>query len=371
MPGYSGQIGIERRGHSSQQLRRRSRSRSSCATRSGEDRKAPLLGMPADGDWVLYAPYERQDADAQRRSPTRPRARSGRYAPRTRFVKLHLNGRYHGIYVLTEKVELGEERVQGDALRRVHVPGPGARRKNPSFRGPVRKRPIVWEDPERKDLLARQANAIAAPVRAAERALYGRGSWRPYIDEAAAVDFVLLQELFKNQDAFLGCRTCVALRRQAACSARSGTSTSPLGNAGSGASQCSSGWMLKRRHWAGRLCRTRASSARSPPAGRSCARPGCADLHARDRRGLRRAARRGRAQLHALAGAAPPPVAQRRRPRQSLRRGPSPAHVAGPQDRLDRPERGLERPPHDVQPDVAVPRVLEALRQRGHDLEAE
>ena len=27
-----------------------------------------------------------------------------------------------------------------------------ARKKNPSFLGPVRKRPVVWEDPERGDM---------------------------------------------------------------------------------------------------------------------------------------------------------------------------------------------------------------------------
>jgi hypothetical protein len=51
---------------------------------------------------------------------------------------------------------------------------------------------------------SRCCRSCGAPVRAAERALYGPGSWRAHIDEAAAVDYVLLQELFKNQDAYLG-----------------------------------------------------------------------------------------------------------------------------------------------------------------------
>lgn len=249
LPGYSGRIGIERRGQSSQQFPKRSYALELRDAR-GEDRKAPLLGLPADGDWVLYAGHN--DKTLMRNVVAYATARAiGRYAPRTRFVHLRLNGRYHGVYVLTERVELGKERVQGDALLEFTFPFQ-ARTKNPSFRGPVRKRPVVWEDPERGDLSRRQANAIAAPVRAAERALYGRGSWRAHIDEASAVDFVLLQELFKNQDAFLG-STYVAVDGGKLVFGPLWDFDIAGGNAGRGASQYSSGWLLTRRHWAGRL----------------------------------------------------------------------------------------------------------------------
>jgi hypothetical protein len=250
MPGYSGQIGIERRGHSSQRFPKKSYSIELRDAR-GEDRRVALLGLPADGDWVLYAPYN--DKTLMRNALAYETARSlGRYAPRTRFVELHLNARYHGIYVLTEKVELGDERVDGKALVEftfpVQAPTQGA-----SFRGPVRKRPVVWADPAREDLSRKQADAIAAPVRAAERALYGRGSWRPYLDEAAAIDFVLLQELFKNQDAFLG-SAFLALRGDGKLHFGPVWDFDlALGNTGRGASSRLEGWILARRHWAGRL----------------------------------------------------------------------------------------------------------------------
>jgi hypothetical protein len=250
MPGYRGRIAIETRGQSSQQFPKKSFALELRDAR-GEDRKAGLLGLPADGDWVLYAPYN--DKTLMRNALAYEAARSfGRYAPRTRFVELHLNGRYHGIYVLTEKVELGGERVEGEALVEFTFPFQ-ARTKNPSFLGPVRRRPVVWEDPERGDMTRAEANRIAAPVRAAERALYGRGSWRPYIDEASAVDFVLVQELFKNQDAFHA-STFLALREDGKLH------FGPVwdfdissGNSGRGLSGVLEGWILERRHWAGRL----------------------------------------------------------------------------------------------------------------------
>lgn len=249
MPGYHGRIGIERRGQSSAQFAKRSFALELRDAR-GKDRKVPLLGLPADGDWVLYAAHN--DKTLMRNVVAYATARAiGRYAPRTAFVHLRLNGRYHGVYVLTEKVELGSERVQGDALLEFTFPFQ-ARSKNPSFLGPVRKRPIVWEDPQRGDLTRKQADAIAAPVRAAERALYGRGDWRAHIDEAAAVDFVLLQELFKNQDAFLG-STYVALHGGKLVFGPLWDFDIAGGNAGRGASQYAKGWLLTRRHWAGRL----------------------------------------------------------------------------------------------------------------------
>jgi hypothetical protein len=248
MPGYRGEIGIERRGQSSQQFPKRS-----YAVELARD--APLLGMPEDDDWVLYAPYN--DKTLMRNVVAYATARAiGRYAARTRFVELRLNGRYQGVYVLMERLELGDDRVAGEALYEFTFPFQ-ARSKDPSFRTPVLRRPIVWEDPERGDLSRARAAALARPVRAAERALYGRGSWRRWIDEPSAVDFALLNELFKNEDGFHA-STYMAL------GADGRLTLGPvwdfdisMGNSDYGPSRRLAGWMLARRDWAERLYRDR------------------------------------------------------------------------------------------------------------------
>jgi hypothetical protein len=103
MPGFRGRIGIETRGQSSQRFPMKS-----FAVELKRD--AGLLGMPKDDDWVLYAPYN--DKSLMRNVVAYRTARLfGRYAARTRFVHLRLNGRYHGVYVLMEKLELGKRRV--------------------------------------------------------------------------------------------------------------------------------------------------------------------------------------------------------------------------------------------------------------------
>jgi hypothetical protein len=246
MPGYRGRIGIERRGQSSQQFPKKSYALALA-------RDAALLGMPEDDDWVLYGPYN--DKSLIRNVVAYRTAQAiGRYAARSRLVEVRLNGRYQGVYVLMEKLELGDDRVTGEALYEFTFPFQ-ARSKAPSFRTPVKRRPIVWEDPERGDVSRGRAQALQRPVRAAERALYGPGSWRRWIDEPSAVDFVLLNELFKNEDGFHA-STYMALRDDGKLH------LGPIwdfdismGNSDYGPSARLRGWMLARRDWAERLYR--------------------------------------------------------------------------------------------------------------------
>ncbi len=106
---YHGAVGIERRGHSSQDQPKRPYS-IELRDPLGEDLNAPLLGMPAESDWVLDAVY--LDKSAVRNAFSYELARRmGQYAPRTRHVDLVLNGEHQGVYVLTEKIKRGTERV--------------------------------------------------------------------------------------------------------------------------------------------------------------------------------------------------------------------------------------------------------------------
>jgi hypothetical protein len=293
MPGYRGRIGIERRVQSSQALFPKQSYAIELRTAGGKDRKVPLLGMPADGDWVLYAPYN--DKTLMRNVLAYETARwAGGYAARTRFVELRLNGRYQGVYVLMEKLELGGERVQGEALLEFTFPFQ-ARSKGPSFRTPVKRRPIVWEDPERGDLSRARAGAIAARVRAAERALYGRGSWRRHIDEASAVDFALLNELFKNQDGFHA-STYMAQHEDGRL--RLGPVWDfdiAMGNSDYGPSRRLRGWMLAGRDWAERLYRDRRFTRRMASRWRELRRAGL-------RRHVLATVERSRTDLHGAVG---------------------------------------------------------------------
>jgi len=103
MNNYKGKIGIEIRGSSSQMFPKKSYG---FETRSDNVTSADvsLLGLPAENDWVLYAPYTDKTMIRDVLTYTLDAA-LGHYSPRCRFVELFLNGSYDGVYVLMEKIK--------------------------------------------------------------------------------------------------------------------------------------------------------------------------------------------------------------------------------------------------------------------------
>lgn len=88
----------------------------------GTKLKAGLLGMPKDHTWVLLAPHE--DHTLLRDVLVFQLARPWfEYTPRCRYCELVLDGVYYGIYILSENIRKGENRLDlddpglsGDAL---------------------------------------------------------------------------------------------------------------------------------------------------------------------------------------------------------------------------------------------------------------
>jgi CotH kinase protein len=269
---YRGPIGIELRGQSSLRFPKQAWS-VELRDRKGDNRDVSLLGMPADDDWVLYAGYN--DKTLMRNVLAYETARRvGRYASRTRFVEVRLNGRYHGVYVLMEKLKLQADRID--------LPEPAqllewtfafqARTKGHSFALPVSGYRILFEDPERPDLARTRRAQVRRSIGAAERSLYARdfrhpvNGWRSHIDAAAAVDFILINELFKNQDAF---HASTYLAQGANGLWQLGPVWDfdiSMGNSDYGPSSRLTGSMLRERAWARRFYRdpefVRAAAAR-------------------------------------------------------------------------------------------------------------
>jgi len=160
--------------------------------------------MPPESDWILNAAHSDRTLSRDALAYATAR-RLGRWAPRTRFVELYLNRRYRGVYVLTEQLKLDRARV---AVPRRGISGgylvelssdPFAR----GFHGAVSGRFYGHKHPKAKQLNADETTWISGYVNAAERSVAMRdGSWRARVDESAAVDYLLLQELFANLDAF-------------------------------------------------------------------------------------------------------------------------------------------------------------------------
>jgi hypothetical protein len=210
-------------------------------------RRVSLLGMPAERDWVLNAAYTDptllRDVLAHRAA-----RRIGLVASRTRHVELRLNGRPRGVYVLMESAELSRRRVRGEALLELTERRKLDRGDEWFASGPGLAVRYAEPDEAREE----EARAARRAVRAFEAALGGPG-WRAHLDEASAVDYMLLTELLKNQDAFV---SSTYLHHRADGKLAFG----PLwdfdlsaGNTVEPTLAPPEGWLLPGRHWAGAL----------------------------------------------------------------------------------------------------------------------
>lgn len=111
---YSGKISIESRGESSADFAKKSYS-IELQKEDGSNSNVSLLGMPVENDFVLYGPYS--DKTMMKNVLTYELfRRTGRWAPRTKYIELIINDDYKGVYVLTEKLKRDENRVDIDKL---------------------------------------------------------------------------------------------------------------------------------------------------------------------------------------------------------------------------------------------------------------
>lgn len=75
------------------------------------EKKQSVLGMPKDKDWALIANYYDKSLMRNFISYRLSAALGAYYAPRCEFAELYLNGRYLGVYLLTETIKIGKNRV--------------------------------------------------------------------------------------------------------------------------------------------------------------------------------------------------------------------------------------------------------------------
>jgi len=118
---YDGFIGIELRGSSTQWFPKK---QFAVETRDslGENNNVSLLGMPEENDWIFNAPYT--DKSLMRNVLIYKMARdAGRYASRSHYFELVLNGDYRGVYVMLEKVKRDDNRVDITTLNPNDVSG--------------------------------------------------------------------------------------------------------------------------------------------------------------------------------------------------------------------------------------------------------
>ncbi len=223
---YIGYTGIELRGSSSMKFPQKSFGLTTLDETASNPKDASLLGMPKESDWILYAPY--RDKSMLRNPLTYDIARQmGSYAPRTAFCEVVLNGRYQGVYVLTEKVKRDKHRVNisrmdgddnaGDSLTGGYLFKIDRYNGNDmkGWTSPVQpyaydqgqEVTYVYDYPKGDFITEQQMAYIKAYVDSFEGA-FNRSigkmekHYYEYIDLPSFVDFFIITELSKNFDGY-------------------------------------------------------------------------------------------------------------------------------------------------------------------------
>ena len=168
---------------------------------------APLLGFPQASKWVLMA--NTADKTSLRNAYASYLATeiwgSAAWTPRYRFIALFINGKYNGLYALTEKIEAGEGRVEidteaGSFLLEVRS------QKNKAWDF-VSERGVEFSIREPEDKTESEYLDMQAFIQSVEDALFQddfadkENGWRRFLDEKTFVDWYLVNEFTKNHDA--------------------------------------------------------------------------------------------------------------------------------------------------------------------------
>ena len=217
--GYNGHITIEKRGNSSQ-WNDKAPYRFETVDEDGENNNVSLLGMPEENDWVLYAPW--QDKSMVRNILTYKLSNDiGRYAPRTKLVELYLNDGYEGVYVLMEKIKRDGDRVDISKLNPDEISGDDVTGgyilkfdwfftgdNIGGFQSNVDGMTYNYHYPQPSDIVPEQEEYIADYIDNFENIMSSDNytdldtGYPSIMNVESFVDFILLQELAKNVDAY-------------------------------------------------------------------------------------------------------------------------------------------------------------------------
>jgi len=185
-----------------------------------------ILGLPKESDFILKAEYT--DASLMKNPLAYEMARRmERYAPRTRFCEIILNGRYYGVYNLTEKVKRGANRVDiakltsndisgeeltGGYIIEMNINGDppdwtstylpsnyASSQLNVEFKHVYPKTGII--EPQQHDYIKSYVDSFENAL-AGQDFLDSLTGYRKYISVKSFIDFLIVNEFSANYDSY-------------------------------------------------------------------------------------------------------------------------------------------------------------------------
>ncbi len=219
-------IGIERRGTSSQDAYPKVGYAIETRDSTGKAEDISPLGFPAENDWVLVGPYN--DKSLMRDAMAYATASlSMAYAPRASFVELVIDNDYQGVYLFLEKIKRGKDRVGVSKLKPTDTTGDqltggyilkldkptgqtigGWQSSFEPFPGATQRSYLQYHYPKPESIVPEQQVYIQQFILDFETTLAGPNFDHPtdgyakYIDVDSWVDYLLVNEVTKNLDAY-------------------------------------------------------------------------------------------------------------------------------------------------------------------------
>jgi hypothetical protein len=220
---FTGDIKIETRGSSSQNYPKKSYGLELIDS-SGADLDFPLLGMPKESDWILFAPYNDKTLTRNVFTLTLASQLSDAYVPRCRYVELFLNQQYEGIYVLMEKIKRDSSRVDIAKLKADDLEG---KELTGGYIVKIDKKTGSWgegwvsdfynmnntktfyqfEYPKFDEIHDNQKNYIKNYISDFEFAVFNKedndgNGYLKYINRQSFFDFIIINEISRNVDGY-------------------------------------------------------------------------------------------------------------------------------------------------------------------------
>ncbi len=165
-----------------------------------------FLGMPEDKKWILLANYSDKSMLRTELAFEMGRISSLDWTPQSRFVELYVNDKYEGTYQVTQKVEQSESRVdigkegfllEVDQLDRVNPNDIYFETSNHLFNI---KEPVMNIRDERYRYIKSHITLVEETI-LGENCLDPINGYMKYLDLNALVDWYLINEITKNNDA--------------------------------------------------------------------------------------------------------------------------------------------------------------------------
>lgn len=217
---YAGKIGIEIRGHSSQQFPKKQFGFETREDNGVDDKDVSLLGMPKESDWILNANYA--DKSLMRNTLTYKLASEmDQYASRSKFCEVLINDEYRGVYVLQEKIKRDKNRVNVEKLKLTDVTPPEITGGYIFSIDKLNGGEVTWRSeldehilfqfvyPKKpKDIAAEQLTYLRNYVDSFEQSLNGADfqdptiGFREFADDSSFMKFFIINELSRNVDGY-------------------------------------------------------------------------------------------------------------------------------------------------------------------------